>query len=416
MTKKLKINKPYINSLVNKFFYCGLTFIANAFLTRALGVNLKGNYTWILSVANIASIIGGLGIYQSIPYYYRNKRNKDILQEYVDIFFLVNLIYSLISIIIILFMSDKITMLLICSLAILDNLNQQMNMLLLIDKIYSRNRIFLLGSVVNLILCIWCYLSFKNNMYIAVIMTIFTKIFYIISYLIVTERIPHPFQVKADNLFAKIKFGFLPMLSFLMITLNYRVDVIMLKSFKNVTDVALSYYTVGVSIAEIAWIIPDVFKEVLFSRTSDKKNDNEVSSALRVSNLIILISILMVIIFGRLAIIILYGKEFSEAYFVTIILFLGIPAMSWFKMIYTLFNAQGKRKTSFIILLASTLLNIIINAVTIPFVGIYGAAIASVISYTVCGIVFLYIYSKDNALSFWSLFIIKKNDIKNLIK
>jgi O-antigen/teichoic acid export membrane protein len=222
--------------------------------------------------------------------------------------------------------------------------------------------------------------------------------------------------VEAKHFLKVVRFGYLPMLSFLLITLNYKVDVLMLEGASSITNVQLSYYTTGVSIAELAWFIPDVFKEVLFNKTAKKNNYKEISSILRVSNAVLIVIILAVIVLGRFMIRLFYGQVFAPAYEVTILLFLGIPAMSWFKIIYTLFNAQGRRKTSFSVLLASTLINILVNYFAIPHFGIYGAALASVLSYSVCGIVFIFLYGKISGEKVWSLFILRKGDIKTLLR
>ena len=408
--------RPYINTLINKLIYCACTFFANAFLTRALGVELKGTYTWILNTANIISIIAGLGIYQSIPFYSRSQMHKDIVQEYINIFVLQAIVYTGVSFAIVNFTGHNVTIICVCLLYIVDIFSQQLNMLLLVDKIYERNRVFVLGSIINLVICFFCFIKLKNNLYAAVGCFVIVKIFYIVFYLYIAKKIPHPTKVSVTDIVRKIHFGYIPMLSFLLITMNYKIDVLMLKANSSVSAAQLSFYTTGVSIAEIAWVIPDCFKEVLFSRTSSKKNDEEVASALRVSNFVIALTIVGIIIFGKLAIRIFLGSDFIQSYGITIVLFLGIPAMSWFKIIYTFFNAKGKRKTSFFVLMISTLSNIILNILLIPQMGIYGAAIASIFSYGVCGIIFLELYAKDVKLKFRTLFFPQIKDFQKLLR
>ena len=415
MKNVLTKNRPYIDTIINKLLYCVCSFLANAFLTRALGVTLKGEYAWMLNCASIVSIIAGLGVYQSIPYFIREKKEKEWIQEYINIFVFQMMVYIFITIVILALKRDLVIAV-ICFLSIVDIFSQQLNMLLLIDKIYLRNKIFVSGAMINLIISAVCFFLLRDNLWVGICCTFCVKIFYIISYLIVIGRIPHPFSLSLKSIVEKIQFGYLPMLSFLLITMNYKVDVLMLKAAPSVNAEALSLYTVGVSIAEIAWVIPDGFKEVLFSRTSNKKNDSEIAAALRVSNCIISITILGILVFGKPIIYILFGAEFIESYKVTLLLFLGIPAMSWFKIIYTLFNAQGKRKTSFAVLLSSTLLNIGLNYLLIPMWGIYGAAGTSVFSYGICGGVFLILYSRDSGISFLSLFVMKKDDLRKLLR
>lgn len=412
---KLK-GKTYVSTFINRVMYAAVLFIANALISRALGVELKGEYTWIINAANIIAIVAGLGVYHSIPYFNRQKtEDDDIVQRYINIFTLQAIVYLLISAVIIAFTGVKISIISICVLVIMDTFSQELNMLILIVDIFKRNKILLAGAYFNLITSALGYLFFKDNVVAAIIILAMFKGFYIIFYLVAMKKIPNPFAVSMKKLGQIIKFGYMPMLSFLLITLNYKVDLLMLKGL-HVAPKQLSYYSVGVQVAELAWFIPDVFKEVLFSKTAKKNNYDEVSAVLRISNLVMVIIILGVVAFGKVMLWIFYGAPFLPAYKVTILIFAGIPAMSWFKIIYTLFNAQGRRKTSFFVLLLSACTNIVANYVAIPVIGIYGAALASIISYSVCGIVFIFLYSKVSGDPVHSLLIMKKNDIKVLKK
>lgn len=414
---KKSFNKPYIHTLFNKVAYSGCMFISNAILTRALGVNLKGDYTWLINYASIISIILGLGIYQSIPYFYRKAHDKrEMVKEYFNIFIFQFIIYVLLAIGIILFNHGNITVTLLAILIIVDTLSQQLNMLLLIDDIIMRNKIFIGGAFVNLVLSIVVYVFLRNNLVAATFVTVAVKIFYIFGYSAILKIVPNFSKISFYSIFSKIKFGYLPMLSFLMTTLNYKVDVLMLKSAGNVSAQMLSFYSVGVSLAELAWFLPDVFKEVLFSKTARDNNYEEIASVLRISNFLMMVVVLGIVVCGRILILLFFGKQFLNSYFITIILFLGIPAMSWFKIINTLFNAQGKRKLNFMILTLSAVCNIVVNYISIPYLGIYGAGLASILSYTITGMIFLVLFSRCSGIKFRHLFILKKKDFKVLLK
>lgn len=408
MIRKISKN-PYAHNMLNKIGYSGITFIANALLTRYLGVEFKGEYTWLLNTANLISIIAGLGVYQSIPFFYRQKTDEtDIVSEYVNIFILQFIIYCIITGALSCILSMDYTIILI--VANLDMLNQQLSMLLLVINIYSRNRIFIIGAIFNFVICAFVLMCCESNLMIAVATVILSKLFYIIGYLFLLRVKINPFTVRLSNMFKKIRFGYLPMLTYLLTTLNYKVDILMLRDASNVSSIQLSLYSVGVSIAELAWFIPDIFKEVLFSKTARENSYEDIAAVIRISNAVMIGVIAGILLLGRFLIGIFYGTDFLEAYKVTVILFLGIPSMSWFKIIYTLLNAQGRRKISFTVLLISSVLNIAINIITIPYWGIYGAAAASVGSYLICGIVFLILFSKIAELPWSSFLILKKKD------
>lgn len=410
-------NKPYIHTMINKVAYAVVMFLSNALITRALGVNLKGEYTYIINAANLIAIIAGMGVYQSIPYFNRQAgKDEDVVQEYLNIFVLQFLIYFVIAIGVFFLCNKQMSVVFISMLVLVDTLSQQLNMLLLIHNIYKRNKIFILGAYVNLIASILCFLFAKENLMAAILVLVIMRMVYIVGYIIASERVPKPYLVKWGSFLAKVKFGYLPMLSFLMITLNYKVDVLMLKASPNISPAELSYYSTGVTIAELAWFIPDVFKEVLFSKTAKENNYKEIAAVIRVSNAVMAAIILGVIVCGKFVIRIVYGAAFVPSYGVTILLFAGIPAMSWFKIIYTLFNAQGKRKISFAVLSASTVINIVTNLILIPVIGIYGAALASVVSYSVCGVVFVILFARLAEMKVTEFILMRKADIKVLLK
>lgn len=398
----------------NKMFYCLASFGASALYTRALGLALKGYYTWYLNWATLISILLGLGVYHSMPFFMRKESDKKWNGEYVNIFYSQFVIYVLLSLVFL--PLKKYKLFIIAVLAILDILSQQLNMLILIDKLRTRNKVYFAGAVVNLLLSIVCLVYFSDNLYAALICFAAVKVFYVIFYTVFIGEVPHLFRFKAVDLAKKIRFGFLPMLTFLLITINYKVDVIMLEAAQNVDDRLLSLYSTGVSVAEIGWVIPDVFKEVLFSRIANKKNDAEVASALRVSNVCITIVILGLVALGKPFIGLVYGRKFVDAYFVTILLFLGIPAMSWFKLIYQLYIAEGRRWISFGVLLLSSVINVVANIVLIPIWDINGAAVASVLSYFCCGVIFLFTYSRKIGKPLYKMFIPTPKDFSVLFK
>ncbi|NLM50011.1 MAG: hypothetical protein GX196_03555, partial [Clostridiaceae bacterium] len=105
---------------------------------------------------------------------------------------------------------------------------------------------------------------------------------------------------------------------------------------------------------------------------------------------------------------------FVKSYMVTVLLFIGIIPMIFYKLIYTLFIANGKQKISFTILLISVILNVIGNFIFIPFHGINGAAITSVGSYIICGSAFLYVFKKEFDIKWKDIFIFNKQEIKRI--
>ena len=90
-------------------------------------------------------------------------------------------------------------------------------------------------------------------------------------------------------------------------------------------------------------MIPDAFREVLFSRTAKDDAIEEVTMSMKVNFYLTLLMILGILVLGRPVIRILAGAEYLPAYPVTVMLIAGIIPMSYFKIIGTLLLAQGKK-------------------------------------------------------------------------
>ena len=207
------------------------------------------------------------------------------------------------------------------------------------------------------------------------------------------------------------------MLSLLMATLNYRVDVIMLNG--RVPDAAIGVYSIGVTVAERVWMIPDAMKGVMLSNLTKGKDANETAFVIRLCNTGCLILILGIIALGRPFITWVFGAEYQGAYQITLLLLLGVFSMIYYKAIANYNIAMGKQTISFVLLSVSVLSNIIANFILIPVWGIYGAGIASVISYTVCGILFVITFCRDTKIEFMNMLLIRRSDLakaKNMLR
>ena len=88
--------------------------------------------------------------------------------------------------------------------------------------------------------------------------------------------------------------------------------------------------------------------------------------------------------------------------------------MIYYKIIGQLFISDGRSKQYFLILLIGAIANVIINYVTIPLYGIYGAVIASVVSYCGIGAVFLIMYCRCYGANIKSILFLKKSDLKKV--
>ena len=183
------------------------------------------------------------------------------------------------------------------------------------------------------------------------------------------------------------------MLVFLCMSINYKIDIQMLKWYNNVSYADIGIYGTGVALASKVWLIPDAIKDILLSRLVKGKHENEVAKVIRCSLAICTASVLVFLLIGKVVVLALYGSDFADVYYIMAILFVGIESMIFYKMVYSYNISRGKRTVNLLFLGIAAVVNIIGNLIFIPLYGIWGAAIMSVVSYLVCGLCFLVYFS-----------------------
>ena len=203
------------------------------------------------------------------------------------------------------------------------------------------------------------------------------------------------------------------MLAGLLVMINYKVDIVMLDLY-SVSFSAIGIYSLGLSISEYLWVIPDIFKDVVQKRTAKDNAIETINFSLRCSSTFIIVAFCVLLVLNKNLFILLFGSDFAESFNITMILFLGVYSMIYYKIIGQLFISDGRSKQYFLILLFGAIANVVINCLTIPSYGIYGAVIASVVSYAGIGIVFLALYHKYYNGRVRDVAFIKKTDLKKL--
>lgn len=409
MLRKLLSNQ-YMFSLITKFFLVTSGVLNSVFINRYLGPALKGEYAFVLNAVNLVVLILNLGIYQSYP---NSKRNNlpNVKQKYYNICIMQFVVYLVLALVLSLIVGS-IRYAIIFTLVPFNILTKQLLFITMIENINLRNAINIANQMLYTVMLAVLYVLAPRNYYYIIALLYIKDI-------IIVLRIIAKFDLRLDFkdmdlklLAAAIKFGFFPMLTILLITMNYDLDILILKKFVDFEQIG--YYSVGVSLANQVWVIPDAFKEVLFSKTASSDSIDDIVLSIKVNVYICLLIIGFIAIAGKQVLHLLYGVEYLQSYPVTVVLFFGVLPMVFFKLIYPLFIAKGRNKLSFGILLASVILNVIGNFIFIPIFGIIGAAVTSIFSYSLCGILFLTIFARSYNLNMRDLFLPNGKDIERL--
>ena len=411
------VNNAYVYSVIAKVISVLTGFLYSMLYSRYLGAELRGTASVIVNYAELIMLVLCLGVYQAYPYF-KKKSEKSIYMEYINYVFGLFFLYVLLCLIIGLLWRTDAKYCIVLALLPIMFAAKELNYVVLVENPKLRN-------TANI------FLDIFDIAFVAILM-IFTKasftlcaMFLIVKYLVcfvisVANLKVNIFKIRPTlhGVWPYIKFGFIPMLTVIMMEINYKADVLMLDYFK-IPKADIGVYTLGVSLAQRIWMIPDALKDILLSKLAGGKNESEVCKISRISFLVTIIFILGMFIFGKPFVWLIYGKEFTGAYSVILVISLGILGMVFYKMIYSYNVVNGHKNINFALLGGAALLNIIINLVLIPKYGILGAGMASTVSYMLCGIGFLLYFTKKTGVQLKEMIIINRNDVyllKSLFK
>lgn len=405
-------SNDYIYALITRVLCIGLGFLYNILFARYFGATLKGESAVIINYASILDTFLSLGIYHAYPFY--RKQRDDIYQEYLNNTISLYLFYQvgffLLAMILPISWQLKTVFLLF---PILSG-TRFVNYAILVENPKRRNNAYLLQCISEVVLVVAAYIIWKPSIILLLIFIVVKELITFILSLLSASFSFKRFKLTFSCIKTYIKYGYVSMIAGLLVTLNYRVDILMLEGRVLLADIGV--YSVGVNLAEKIWLLPDIIKNIMISHLSKGKGDDEVAKVLRVSTFFTLVAIIIVAAFGKPIINILFGLEYEGAYLLTLILLCGILGMMYQRLIYSYNIVNGDRMVNVAYLLIACIMNVILNYFMIPYWGVTAAALSSVVSYNLCGLLFVRFFHKRSYISYKQILFVQKEDLDFIIK
>lgn len=404
--------KIYGIAMISKIAITLLGLVTSALINRMLGVELKGEYAYIINCVTITLAVLSIGLGQTYSTY-RRKYGREILGTFVGL----SLIQTLITLIIFIIAFISKANFYICAVGLLSILSVLKNNILYlaaIEDIKKRDTNNIKYKIIYAIVVTIAYICGMKSLEKMLCIYILEDTIIVIGTFLSYKFRPS-FKFLKENHISVLKiykYGFLSMLMLLMMTLNYNLNTIFLKNMASSRSVGL--YSVAVSLANMLWLIPDAFKDVLFNKTSKKDSIQEIVTVTKYSIYFSTMVVIGFAILGKPFIRIMYGEEFLDSYGVTLIMFVGCISMVIYKLIHPLYIAKGKQWKIFCILTLSVITNIIMNSFMIYKFDIYGAAMTAVFAYSICSVIFLVNFCRDYNIKYREFILINKQDIQRI--
>lgn len=403
-------------------------FATSIILARALGPEDRGIYALIILIPAVMGMLGTLGIEIANVYFSANKKYK--LSDIIS-----NSLVSSIGlglVIILLFwvasttnafqeflIANNITFLYLW-LAVFTVpivlLSGFFNRILLgREQIVKFNTVAISKSIFQLGLVFVFLIVLDQGVFGAVLAYIVTTVCVALLVTLFIKKLNRiNFSINFGLLKESLRYGGKGYLGNVAQFLNYRLDMLLVAYFLNVT--AVGHYTIAVGIAERLWMIPGSIGTVLFPRVSaigDTQANQLTSKVSRHTLFIVFILSIVLIVLAKPLILILFGISFLPAVEPLMILLPGIVALSFAKVLTSDLAGRGRPEFGTYASIVSLAANIPLNLYFIPKWGISGAAFASSIAYILATLIIAAAFIKISKKSWFDILLINKQDFQD---
>lgn len=411
-TKAIFYN-DYLFSVVAKISGVFIGLVLSVMSARYFGPELRGVSTVIGNDISIYSVFLGLGIYQAYPFFKRKEPN--IFDSYINNITTMFLVLQIIAGCIAGYMiSNGVNIYLAVAIILMPAATyiKQLNYIVLIETPRRRNTNSMIISLSEILVIAFFILFVHPSAKAVISFMVICYVFNLSLSFINLRKNPFTIRLEVKRLWSFAKFGVIPMLVYLCMTINYKIDIQMLERMGVVSYAKIGIYGTAVSLSSKIWLIPDAVKDILLSKLVKGGDASEVAKVIRINLFICLLGTIAVALLGKYAVLLLYGSAYEEVYPLMVLMLTGVLSMIFYKMVYSYNISLGKRTINLIFLGGAALINFVGNLFMIPLYGIWGAAIMSVVSYTACGLAFLFYFHKASRISMRQIIFLQKEDVQ----
>lgn len=414
--------KDIILTFLTKVVYLGGSFIVSILLARLLGAEGKGVVTTLFVVPNILISLADMGVRQAAAYTIGQRKYS--VQKVFSSSLSLWIISSAVSILLLLlYYTLPITTsyhwgliviaILLVPIKILDSYYYGIHQGL--QQIGPMNIRHLVAFSVRLIIVVFFVWMIPTHVFgaaAAMVVSALAVGFY--SYWILKGKVRFTFYRKMDLPTQLFKQGIMFAIALFILTINYRVDILLLEPL--VTPAEVGQYSVGVGLAELIWQLPNAIGTVLFASSANSKTDEEAAKRsarlLRVSLIFLIFAGILFALTSHLIVPFIYGTEFAPASGVINRLLPGVLLVVIIQVLHASLSGRGYPLIGVKLFIFAILVNIILNLLLIPRLGINGAAYASTISYAIGGSGYAWLFAKKEKMSVKELVCIQKEDLQ----
>ncbi len=216
-----------------------------------------------------------------------------------------------------------------------------------------------------------------------------------------------------------LNYGYKAHLSNILAFLNYKADIFLVNLF--ITPTAAGVYVISVQISERLWLLSQAVSTVALPHLSQLRGNEEARTTLtpllaRLTLTVTFVAASMLAIIAYPLVLFLFGDEFKHSIIPLLTLLPGIVAGSASRILSNDIAARGRPELNMYMSIFTVSINIIGNIILIPLHGLFGAALATSLAYSLNFAIRLFFYWRLTNVTPNKVLFIRFEDILMLYK
>jgi O-antigen/teichoic acid export membrane protein len=400
MKQEINLKKNVSIAVFVRILSMLIGFIVSIYITRYLGAEIKGKMSYFLTLSATIWMILDLGFHKSLSYILAKDNRK--LNSIFSFSVFLHIFDIVLLIMVVTFFKDyfyqklEITnpnylVFFILFIAITRFGFVIKFIMLGIDKILWQNFLKILPIITYIILFFLIKLFVKVSdkylyvLFVLILPLIFWTYYYTIK-MFISKKIRLIVKFDILEIIDTYKLGIKAFLSAFFIFLLIRFDIFLIKRYTSLAE--LGIYSLAANFVTILQSFSNLVGSLMLPKFSSNSID-EIGNIIilrRVVLLFFLMMLMMSVIFilvGKQVIGFVYSIEFIHSYNVFCALLPAVFFLSFGSIMNTYFMSKGFPIATIIFPIIALAINVGLNIILIPSIGILGAAIATSISYGV---------------------------------
>jgi len=413
---------------VTRIWTAAASLIMGVVIARAFGADGKGVASLILLLPTLLGTFGNAGLHVANVYFYgkRNAKLADLAANSLWVSLILGLLVCGVSVALYPLVGSRfftevppgylLTIALLTPALLLYSYFG--SLLLATKRVFAFNAVNLAQTTIQLVVVLVAIYGFDAGIESVVYGLVFNLVLgAVVNFYLIFKQSHFGWRFNRALFGESFRYGLKGYLANALQFLNYRSDVLLVSYLLG--TVAVGWYSVAVSFAEILWYVPTALGTILFPVVATSTIAVANTTTARVSRqtvLLMTIASAIVALASPWLIPKVFGAEFEPAVNALLVLLPGVLIFSVAKILGNDFSGRGLVVTNSIISGVALVANVALNFVLVPRLGINGAALASTITYTLATITLVILFARHTKTSIGRVVLPENSDLSDLLR